>query len=85
MIDFYRSHYGNSGSGFNKVCLPLNPLNSSDWRQSDTGNGGGRLYGVQYVTDSNVQDLYQVNGKVVPCAVCEALRGPIIMIPGSFF
>ena len=79
---FRSSHYGSSGSGFNKLCLPLNPSNSTDWRQSDADNSGSRLYGVQYVTDTSVYDLHDVNGKAVPCAVCEASNGPVVTITG---
>lgn len=83
VCDIVRSYYGNQGSGFNKLCVPLEPTNSTDWRQSDAGNSVSRLVGVQYVTSSAVQDLLSVNGKAVPCAVCEANRGPVIMIPGK--
>lgn len=65
--------------------MPKSPNLTSTflYNHHDNGDGGGLLYGVQFVTSSSgVSVLQHLNGYVVPCAACEGENSGILMIPG---
>ena len=72
-----------SGSGYNRLCLPSSP--SSENQHSDGNEDGALLYGSTYKTaGAGVTRMQSVDNGAVPCAMCEAQRGGVIMIPGMF-
>lgn len=78
---YYRSHDTHSGGGYNSLCVHSSP--STDGAQNDHQQGA-YLYGFAYGTRGyGVEELQGVHSYGIPCAVCEAKRGDVFMVPGT--
>ena len=78
---FCSSASSQSGSGYNRLCLPASP--SFGTQHSDANQDAALLYGSTFeTTNAGVSGMTSVDNRAVPCAVCEARRGGVIMIPG---
>lgn len=78
------SFYTHSGAASNYLCLPEQPQWSNKTSNDNTKNDKGALvYGAEYQMDGNL-DFFagSLHQEDVPCAVCEAPRSSILMIPG---
>ena len=76
------SHDGHTGSGFTRLCLSSTA--GFAYEHYDTSQNGALIYGAEYETSSSgVSSFRSLHNQPVPCSVCEARRGPAIMIPGT--
>ena len=79
---FVSEHHSHYGSGYNRLCLPSYP-DTGD-QHSDSNQNGGFVYGSTYETgNSGVAAMRGVDNGAIACAVCEARRGAVTMIPGN--
>ena len=75
------SHYGHTGGGFNRLCLPLDP--GFGFPQYDKFTLSALTYGAEYETGSAASSYVRsVANKAIPCAVCEAARGSVLQVTG---
>ena len=76
------SYYGDSGSGSNYLCLPLNPKYG---KYAAGIQSTGFIHGVEYQINSAEKHIFpnpNLNDRDAPCAVCHAKsRGSHMMIP----
>ena len=83
MYFFISSHSSHYGSGYNRLCLP--PYLVSGYQHNDYDQNGALLYGSSYETgNAGVSGMRVVDNAPVACAVCEARRGAVLMIPGKY-
>jgi hypothetical protein len=76
------SNDGHTGSGFTRLCLAS--LAGFAYEHYDTDQNGALIYGAEYETaGSGVSSFHSLHNLPIPCSVCEARRGPAIMIPGT--
>ena len=77
----HSSNDSNSGSGFNRLCMPFTPdfVNASN-NQED----GSYLWGAEYQSDGfGIFDLEYIYDQPVACAVCEVSKPGTLMIPAT--
>ena len=81
-VSLCSSNDGNSGSGFNRLCMPFTPdfVNAHD----DNHQYGGYLWGAEYQSYGfGIFDLDQVYDRPIACAVCEVSGPETLMIPAT--
>ena len=65
------SHYADTGSGHNFVCLHPNPT-YQEW-DARVNAESARLYRAEYETTTmGLADFWRLQNQDVPCAVCQA-------------
>ena len=70
------SYYEHNGGGANHLCMPPDPQYTLRYRSGFQANA--RVYGAEY--ESPIVGTHQHN---VPCAVCQASREIVLMIPAK--
>ena len=75
------ANQGSSGSGYNRLCLPINP--DIDTAHYDKDHSGGLLVGSEYEMSSyGLRTMSTLSNQPIACSVCETNSSVVIMIPG---
>ena len=72
------AHYSHPGTAANYICLPHNP---EYYRSGARGRYPAYVYGAEYETWGS--SLNRLGNHNVPCAVCEARKQAMLMIPAK--
>ena len=72
------AHYTHPGTAANYICLPHNP---EYYNYGSRGKYPAYVYGAEYETWGS--PLNRLNNHNVPCAVCEARKQTMLMIPAK--
>ena len=72
------AHYTHPGTAANYICLPHNP---EYYRSGARGRYPAYVYGAEYETWGS--SLNRLGNHNVPCAVCEARKQAMLMIPAK--
>ena len=72
------AHYTHPGTAANYICLPHNP---EYYRSGARGRYPAYVYGAEYETWGS--SLNRLSNHNVPCAVCEARKQTMLMIPAK--